>query len=563
MECDVDRGKPTISISQAAYVLARGTTPTQVSMIVFMGIATLAETLIQYRIGVAPAEMTKTIINDERREFLAHLVSFIREVVLISLVVGLRKYLAEILAGTYRRTLTERLHGKYLTSNRFYNLLLDHDLIDNPDSRITQDVSDFSREVFLVIMRVIQVPAMVIWYSYQIAVYIDIQTVALCIGFDVIALTLTRLAMNPVMRLTYEFQAKQADFRLSHLSLRENAESICFIRGQSATKCKLEDELEDLLNVQAVLADVSVPLKMAMKWFAFFGPIVVYFSIYFYIGRHSEMTDPGELTALAMRSIFSVLMLVYAFTSYFQVNESLAKVCGFAMRIKELWVALEKEDLEAPCGKTGDCVALEGVAIAKPTGEILLDNLTFCVEKGSSLFISGPAGSGKSSIFRVIAGLWTSSAGVVTTPRITDVSQFMVLTETPYLSQGPVIEYFAFPKAVCELSETELRESIAFLKLDRLIRLDMQSWPLGLSPGEKQRIALVRVLVHKPRFLLLDEATCAMPEALEKQFYEKCLKLNISVISIAHNQSLRRFHKYCLDIDDFGNHKLDRTPKFV
>lgn len=552
-----------LSISQPFYVLSKGTTSSKISMIVFMGFATLIETLIQYRIGVAPAEMTKDIINNNQNEFIRHLMQFLASVIFISFVVGLKKYLAEKLAISYRQTLTRRLHNEYCYNNRFYNILTDDPELDNPDSRISQDVSDFTKEVFNVIMKIIQVPAMILWYSYRIAVDVDVQTVIVCILFDILALLLTRLAMSPVMEWTYELQARQADFRLDHLNLRENAESICFMKGQRKECEHLDTELENLLTVQASLANVSVPLKLCMKLFAFFGPIVVYFLIYVYIGKHHELQDPGDLAALAMRSVFSVLMLVYAFTSYFQVNELLAKVCGLAARIRELWVALERQPLRIANRSVGDSVILDGVTVETPSGDVLLRNVSFTVDYGSSLFISGPTGCGKSSIFRVIAGLWAPKLGRVTAPLITDPSQIMVLTEIPYLSSGNVLEYFAFPDPVSKIDKTELSEAIAFLRLGGLIHPGMDEWPPGMSPGEKQRIALIRVLVHKPRFLLLDEATCAIPEALESEFYERCLKLNISLISIAHNQSLRNFHKLCFEIDEYGNHKICQTENVL
>lgn len=78
------------------------------------------------------------------------------------------------------------------------------------------------------------------------------------------------------------------------------------------------------------------------------------------------------------------------------------------------------------------------------------------------------------------------------------------------------------------------------------------NWTEVLSPGEQQRIGLARVLYHKPCFAILDESTSSVDEALEEKFYKLCRKNRITVITIGHKSSLKRFHQMHLEVDRKG-----------
>lgn len=82
------------------------------------------------------------------------------------------------------------------------------------------------------------------------------------------------------------------------------------------------------------------------------------------------------------------------------------------------------------------------------------------------------------------------------------------------------------------------------------------NWTEVLSPGEQQRIGLARVLFHKPRFAILDEATSSIDEPMETKFYEMCKQLNITLISVGHKSNLIKFHNRSLKLDRKGNWEL-------
>ena len=69
-----------------------------------------------------------------------------------------------------------------------------------------------------------------------------------------------------------------------------------------------------------------------------------------------------------------------------------------------------------------------------------------------------------------------------------------------------------------------------------------RDWSNALSPGELQRLAFLRVFYHKPAVALVDEATSALDLDLEEELMEECEKLEITLVSVGHRKSLRKFH---------------------
>eukprot|EP00775_Hariotina_reticulata_P002919 gene2919-3206_t len=201
--------------------------------------------------------------------------------------------------------------------------------------------------------------------------------------------------------------------------------------------------------------------------------------------------------------------------------------------------------------------------------------LSFEVRRGCSVMLMGPNGCGKSSLFRVLAGLWPLQAGEIMCP---SKSELFYLSQRPYLVTGTLRDQLLYPVPPARVwagssasdkqhfenvsgqvptytgRDEELAACLAAVELDYLLGRgagwdQVQPWQETLSGGEKQRLAMARLLLHKPAYAILDECTSAVSADGEIKLYEACVAAGITLLSIAHRPTLKRFHQLVVHID--------------
>ncbi len=192
-------------------------------------------------------------------------------------------------------------------------------------------------------------------------------------------------------------------------------------------------------------------------------------------------------------------------------------------------------------------------------GRVLaLDNVSFEIDKGEFVFLTGPSGAGKTTILKLILGDVTADGGVVEVDGV-DVST-LKSSEIPHFRQniGTVFQDF---KVLPERTvEENIEVALAVIGLDpdewdvrikhllKLVGLSGQShmFPSQLSGGELQRVSLARALAVNPKILLADEPTGNLDWQTSDsimQIFEKINKEGKTIIMATHNQDIVKKHK--------------------
>lgn len=208
-------------------------------------------------------------------------------------------------------------------------------------------------------------------------------------------------------------------------------------------------------------------------------------------------------------------------------------------------------------------LVLENLTLITPhhPSRVLIQNLHLSLVSGSNLLITGTSGSGKSSLLRAIAGLWDHGSGSIIAPP-KQITYF--LPQTAYCSMGSLrdqlmyphcstledptnpngTKHYSYPPSVTDHDLWKVLEAVNLPELyQRAGGLDqVLDWSNVLSLGEQQRLAFGRLLVHKPKFAILDESTSALDLGSEKTMYELLASHHISCISVGHRPSLDAFH---------------------
>lgn len=471
-------------------------------------------------------------------------------------------YLRQMLQISWRDWMTRRYLGDWLGDQTYYKLQIDAAQTDNPDQRIGEDIQLFvtltlqlSVELFKQFTIFVSFIA-VLWQlsgimtfslgNTQITVYGYMVWLSLLYAAAGTFLT-TRIG-NPLIRLNYEQQKFEADFRYHMVRLRENGESVAFYRGEGPESAGLVARFMHIYRNYRQL----MKFEKRLSWFqSGYGQLAVIFPIVFAAPRYfSGQIHLGGLTRTtsAFDKVQSSLsFFVEKYTYLAQWNAVVQRLVGFKAHME----AVEK--LRPECRRTESAdgaLHIENLTLRLPAGRVLLQDLRLDLEAGGSLLITGASGSGKSTLLRALAGIWPFVSGTVAAPQ----ARRLFLPQRPYLPLGTLREVLFYPQAEAAASDDEIRTVLEKCRLTRLAdSLDaVDDWARILSLGEQQRIAFARVLLVKPAWVYLDEATSALDEPAEAAMYALlCSELpQMAVVSVGHRSTLKRYHAKQLQLEE-------------
>lgn len=228
---------------------------------------------------------------------------------------------------------------------------------------------------------------------------------------------------------------------------------------------------------------------------------------------------------------------------------------------------------------TDGSISLVNVPIVTPNCEIIVPNLTVHIKPGDHLLITGPNGCGKSSLFRVISGLWPVYDGTLIRPAERNSSEhgrpaLFYIPQKPYMTVGCLRDQIIYPahSRSENCSDKKLLQLLDDVDLRSIVEREPEGfdalgdWDSTLSGGEKQRLAMTRLLYHAPQYALLDECTSAVSLEAEGIMYETAKKKGITLLTITHRvASLAKYHKLLLKFDGeggwtFGPLNIDGLP---
>ena len=145
----------------------------------------------------------------------------------------------------------------------------------------------------------------------------------------------------------------------------------------------------------------------------------------------------------------------------------------------------------------GPDLTIDNLVVRLGSGDPIATVPAIKLAPGEGLLVSGQSGSGKSSLFRALAGLWPLGDGAIKLP---ETGRVLALPQRPYFPLGTLRQALTYPTLAGEVDDAALRDAMAAAGLIHLVsRLDEEAeWATVLSGGEQQRVAFARALIARP-----------------------------------------------------------------
>jgi putative ATP-binding cassette transporter len=469
-------------------------------------------------------------------------------------------YLRQWLQIRWRAWMTEQYLDRWLAGGNHYRMQLLGDAADNPDQRISEDISLFVERFLYIGLRLLGAVVtffsfiVILWtlsdeapfhlFGYEIAIPGYLLWAALI--YAIVGTALTHLIGSPLIGLSFQQQRYEADFRFNLVRVRENSEQIALLQGETPERHRLLNRFASVIaNWRAIMLRTKklTFLTVGYQQFANVFPFLVVSPAYF-AGR----IQLGGLmqTSSAFGSVQESLSIII--TVYRELAEwraVVARLDGFDSAIAQGRAAATAQPvIEVLAGEGRNSVEVDDLLVRLPQGMPLVAADDITLSAGERVLVTGPSGAGKSTLFRAIAGTWPFGAGTVV---VAKGAKAMTLPQRPYFPIGTLAAAVTYPAEPGTFSSEALAEIIAAVGLPALAaRLGEDAhWNRMLSLGEQQRLGMARAILQAPDYLFLDEATASLDEPAEAALYrllDERLK-GTTIVSIGHRSTLFAFHR--------------------
>jgi vitamin B12/bleomycin/antimicrobial peptide transport system ATP-binding/permease protein len=437
---------------------------------------------------------------------------------LLALNVG-QKWLGETLKLKLREGLAHDLIANWMVPGRAFRLASAGPIGVNPDQRMHEDarhLTELSADLGIGLLQasiLLATFVSVLWalsndFVFHVAgrqLVIPGYMVWAAIVYSGSASLLSYWVGRSLIERNAARYSSEADIRFSLVRVNEHIDAIALSSGEADEARRIEVDLAAVLAAMRSLVSGLTNLTWITAgygWFTLVAPILVAAPLYF----AGNLSFGGLMMAAGafIQVQSSLRWFVDNFSTIADWRATLLRVASFRRAILNTDIVHGSESriefVEGPPGKFG----IENLRICSPTGCTLLEDSHVEIRAGERILISGEPGTGKTLLFRTLAGLWPWGTGRIERPKGEDA---MYLPRVPYLPPGTLREVLAYPSGVEKFADGAFAPALTRLDLARLVPMldSTQHWERDLSEDEQHSLVFARALLHEPRWMIIDE----------------------------------------------------------
>jgi putative ATP-binding cassette transporter len=489
---------------------------------------TVAQVAVQAGLNFWSARLYNALERRELDTFLGQVVTFAFLLLASLAVFATALYVKRRTQFAWRVWLTKNTLSVWMAEGRHYQLGLivgDH---DNPDGRIAEDIRIATESAMelgqsLLYCVLLLITFIKVLWTLSGVVHVPIGAAAIPVhGFMVwIALTYATIGTSmavwvglPLVGASNLRQTVEANFRFGLVRSREYSESIALIGGE-------EDERNHLF-------DLLRGVRGGWQRQTYGLTRIILFTT-----AYSVLASPFPLLVAAPRYILGLITLgtlMQTAQAFQQVTAALSFPVDNLSAIAQWRASVERvmalQDalggLQEKLGANrlamrhdGTVLQFAGVQLMQHDGTPIMQPITAEIHPAEHVLISGDP-QVCHQLMLAIAGLWPWGAGQVTLPAG---AHIFVATDRPYLPVGALGEAVCYPLSSGVCVPDDIKSALRRVGLgewaDRLATVD--NWEQALSVAQQQRLSFARILLHRPDWIFMSEATNALDAEAQKE----------------------------------------------